>query len=223
MASYPNSAISLPLYFDFNTDPRGYDWRIAAHKGAGRLQCEVNVNNIYQDFEYSLKRELEDKLVESMDDWWSSPANCDDDQCEQGAPPDGLFVRVPYYFDMEDQSFSEVEEQIEKDTGVSLTELIHEKANEWFDNTFDLSKYVNDGAESYGAAWGPLRPDYTNLNQYDLKGHETLYDWFVEALEYHANADEIHREMDNIYEIWAEVREVIFKWIEKKYKPKEKI
>ena len=193
--------LNLPLHFDFTADPRGYDWQVAiVNEGdLSSAMCQVSVNYIHGDFEYNLKREIQDKMVESMFEWWEV---------------ENTEKERPYY--EEEFDFGEIDDRLEGDTESSLTELIHERLDEYFDNadTFDLSDWVNEkiGESDY----------YADLNQYEFNDG-TLYDWFVEALEHHGDADEIYQHFcdENLDgEIWGACLHEILEWIDKTYKPK---
>jgi cell division protein FtsB len=159
----------------------------------------VSVNYIHGDFEYDLKRELQDKMVENIAEAWSRGRAEETNEC-------------PYY--KEDFDFGELDDRMDS----SLTGLIHERLDEYFDNddTFDLSEWVNEriGATHDG--------DYADLNQYEFNSG-TLCEWLSEALEYHGDADEIYQHFcdENLDgEIWSACLHEILEWIDKTYKPK---
>ena len=199
--------LNLPLHFDFTADPRGYDWQVAiVNEGdPSSAMCQVSVNYIHGDFEYNLKREIQDKMVESMFEWWEV---------------ENTEKERPYY--EEEFDFGELDDRLEGDTESSLTELIHERIDEYFDSAFDLSDWVNEKIARPDNGRSASESDYNCLAQYEFNDG-TLYDWFVEALEYHGDADEIFQHLcdENLDgEIWSACLHEILEWIDKTYKPK---
>ena len=198
------TTLNLPLHFDFTADPRGYDWQVVMvnDDDPSSTMCQVNVNHLCGDFEYDLKRELQDKMVENMTEAWKQERR------------EGELGERPYY--KEDFDFGELDDRLEGDTESSLTELIHERLDEYFDDCFDLSDWVNEKIAS--------ESDYNCLAQYDILGGEgRLGDWFIEALEHHGDAEEIYQHFcdENLDgDIWGACLDEILVWIDKTYKTK---
>ena len=199
------TTLNLPLHFDFTADPRGYDWQVAiVNEGdPSSAMCQVSVNYIHGDFEYDLKRELQDKMVENIAEAWSRGQAEETNEC-------------PYY--EEEFDFGELDDRLDS----SLTGLIHERLDEYFDSAFDLSDWVNEKISRPDNGRSASESDYNCLAQYEFNDG-TLYEWFVEALEYHGDADEIFQHLcdDNLDgEIWSACLHEILEWIDKTYKPK---